>query len=61
MATITIICHSDGLFSVGKNLGTGKGSVVFKSRAEADAHAKELQAEAGGPEKAKIVVHDLTT
>ncbi len=56
---ITEIVHTNGMFSVGKNMGGFKGSTVFKTREEADAHAKKLQAEAGGPENASIVVHDL--
>ncbi len=56
---ITIICHSNGLFSVSKNLGGFNGSTVFKTRTEADACAEQFQVQAGGPEKARIVVHDL--
>ncbi len=56
---ITVICHTNGMFSVGKNLGGFNGSTVFKTRQEADAHAEKLQAEAGGPEKAGIVVRDF--
>jgi DNA invertase Pin-like site-specific DNA recombinase len=56
---ITIICHSNGQFSVGKNMGGFNGSMVFRTREEADAHAKQLQEKAGGPNVAKIVVHDL--
>ena len=41
------------------NLGGFNGSTVFKTRQEADAHAEKLQAEAGGPEKAGIVVRDF--
>jgi hypothetical protein len=40
---------------------TGHGSPILKTRQEADARAKQLQDEAGGPEKATIVVRDLTT
>ncbi len=56
---ITIICHSDGRFSVGKNMGGFNESMVFKTREEADACAMQLQAQAGGPDKARIIVHDL--
>jgi len=41
-------------------MGTGHGSGVFTTRKAADAYAMQLQAEAGGPDKAKIKVHDLT-
>ncbi len=58
--TITIICHSNGKFSVGENMGGFNGSKVFKTREEADACARQLQEQAGGPEKARIVVHDLS-
>jgi hypothetical protein len=57
---ITIICHSNAQFSVGKNMSTGHGSRVFTTRKAADAYAMQLHAEAGGPDKAKIKVHDLT-
>jgi hypothetical protein len=57
--TITLICHSNGQFSVGKNMGGFNGSMVFKTREEADAYAIQLQAQAGGPDKARIIVHDL--
>ena len=57
--SITIICHSNGQFSVGRNMGGFNGSTVFKTRDEADAAAVHLQAQAGGPEKARIIVHDL--
>jgi len=56
---ITIICHSNGQFSVGKNMGGFNGSMVFKTRGEADAYATQLQEKAGGPNAAKVVVHDL--
>ena len=55
---IVIICHSNGHFSVWRGLGTGHGSPIFKTRQEADARAKQLQDEAGGPEKATIIVND---
>jgi hypothetical protein len=57
--SITIICHSNGQFSVGKNMGGFNGSMVFKTREEAAAYAIQLQAQAGGPDKARIIVHDL--
>ena len=37
----------------------GYGSTVFKTREEADTYAKKLQAGAGEPGKAEIVVHDV--
>jgi hypothetical protein len=58
---ITIICHPQGQFSVGKNMGGSNGIKVFKTRDEADAYAKQLQEKAGGPNAARIVVHDLKT
>jgi hypothetical protein len=58
-STVTIICHSNGQFSVGKNMGGFNGSPVFKTREKADAYAMQLQAQAGGPDKARIIVHDL--
>ena len=58
---IVIICHSNGRFSVWREPGTVHGSPIFKTRQKADARAKQLQDEAGGPEKATIVVRDLTT
>jgi hypothetical protein len=51
---ITVICHTNGQFSVS---GGSKGIRVFKTREEADAHAGQLQEQAGG--EAKIIVHDL--
>jgi len=57
--SITIICHSTGQFSVGKNMGGFNGIEVFKTRKEADAYAIQLQVQAGGPDKARIIVHDL--
>ena len=60
---ITVIHHSSGLhhqsglFSVGKKGFSGRR--VFKTREAAEAYAKELQAEAGGPDMADITVHDL--
>ena len=59
MVIIAIICHSNDQFSVSKNLGGGHESRVFTTRKAADAHAMQLQAEAGGPDNAKIVFHDL--
>ncbi len=56
---ITIICHTNGQFSVGKNMGGFNGSEIFKTREEADACAMQLQEQAGGPDVARIVVHDL--
>jgi hypothetical protein len=53
---ISIARHSDGTFTVGK---AGK-STAFKTREEAEAHAIQIQTEAGGPDKAKIIVRDLT-
>jgi hypothetical protein len=58
---IVIICHSNGHLSVWREPGTGHGSPILKTRQQADARAKQLQDEAGGPEKATIVVRDLTT
>ena len=58
MIIITIICHSNGQFSVGKNIG--HGIRLFATRKAADARAMQLQAEAGGADNAKIIVHDLT-
>jgi hypothetical protein len=55
---IVVICHSNGQFSVGKNLGTGLGGRVFKTREAADAYAKQVAKEAL-PAKAKIIIHDL--
>ncbi len=60
IVSITVICHSNGQFSVGKNMGGFNGSEVFKTREEADAYAIQLQAQAGGSEKARIIVHDLS-
>ena len=57
--SITIICHTNGQFSVGKNMGGFNGSMVLKTREEADAYATQLQAKAGGPEEARIIVYDL--
>ena len=59
MVIITIICHLNGQFSVTKRLGGFHESRMFTTRAAADAYAMKLQAEAGGPDDAKIVVHDL--
>ncbi len=58
---ISIVCHPDGRFSVDKNMmmGGGHWSTVFKTREAADGRAMQLQAEAGGPDRATIVVHDL--
>ena len=56
---ITLIRHTNGQFSVGRDLGTGHGSKVLPGREEADAYARQLQAQLGGPDKATIVVHDL--
>jgi hypothetical protein len=61
MVIITLMCHSNGQFSVTKNLGGFHESRVFTTRAAADAHAMQLQAEAGGPDNAKIIVHNLPT
>ena len=58
MVVISIICHSNGQFSVGKNMGGFNGSTVFASLEEANASARKLQAEAGGPGNAEIKVHD---
>jgi hypothetical protein len=58
---VVILCHLDGHFSVWRGLGTGHARPIFKTRQEADARAKVLQDEAGGPEKASILVRDLTT
>jgi hypothetical protein len=58
---IVVICHSSGLFSVWREPGTVHGNPILKTRQEADARAKQLQDEAGGPEKAIVVVRDLTT
>ncbi len=58
--TITIICHPNGQFSVGENMGAGHGTRVFMTRKAADAYAMQLHAEAGGPDKAKIKINDLT-
>ncbi len=57
---ITLICHPDGLFSVGKNLGGFNESFVCKTREEADAKAEQLKKEVGPNAKARIVVNDLT-
>jgi hypothetical protein len=59
MVIITMICHPNGQFAVGKNMGGFNESMMFKTREEADACAMQLQAEAGGPDDAKIIVHDL--
>ena len=57
---ITIICHTNGQqFSVGKNMGGFNKSEIFKTREEANTRAKQLQEQAGGPDEARIVVHDL--
>ena len=53
---IPTIYHTNGQFSVD---GGSKGIKVFKTREEADAYAMQLQTEAGGPDKARIIVHDL--
>lgn len=58
---LAIICHSNGQFSVSRNLGGGNGISVFSTREEAEARAKHLQEEAGGPVKARIDIRDLTT
>jgi hypothetical protein len=68
MNKIVIICHPNVCFSVTKDPDLPLSadypeqnvSEVFKTRQEADACAKHLQDEAGGPDKAHIVVHDLT-
>jgi hypothetical protein len=60
MIIITLIRHSDGRFSVTKNLGGGHGSEVLMTQKEAEALAAKMQAEAGGPSVAEIVRHDLT-
>ena len=59
MEKIFILCHSHGHFSVWKEPGTGHGVPILETRRDADARAKVLQDEAGGPEKASIVVRDL--
>jgi len=59
VSDIVIICHPYGHFSVWKDPGTGHGSPILETRQEADARAKVLQDEAGGPEMAPIVVRDL--
>ena len=52
---IKITHHPNGQFSVGKNMG----GFLFKTREEADAYAGQLQERAGGPDEAKIIVHDF--
>ena len=59
MVIITLNCHLNGQFTVTKNLGGFHESKVFTTRAAADGHAMQLHAEAGGPDNAKIEVHDL--
>jgi hypothetical protein len=57
---ITIICHSaTDKFSVTENLGYFTESKLRDTREAADACAMQLQAKAGGPDKAEIRVHDL--
>jgi hypothetical protein len=58
---ITIICHSGGQFSVRSSMGDSRGSQVFKKREDADAYAKHLQDQIGGPEETRIIVHDLAS
>jgi hypothetical protein len=57
---ITLICHSSGLFSVGKNLGGLNESFVFKTRKEADAKAEQLKKADGPIVKVRIVIIDFT-
>ena len=57
-AVITINRHSNGLFTVAKNLSLN-GSPLFKTWEEAEARAKQLQAQAGGPAEARIVERDF--
>jgi hypothetical protein len=49
--TIKIISHSNGLFTV----GVGGHSEVVKTIDDAEVRAQQLQNEAGGPNKARIV------
>ena len=58
--TITIICQSNGMFTVGGDAGAGQGGIAFAKREAADAYAMRLQEESGGPIMAKITVHDHT-
>jgi hypothetical protein len=58
--TITIICQSNGMFTVGRDVGPGQGGIAFAKREAADAYAMRLQEESGGPIMAKITVHDHT-
>jgi hypothetical protein len=53
---IEIVLHPNGQFSVVGHEST----VFFRTRQQADGYAQRLQAEAGGPDTAKITVQDLT-
>ena len=57
---ITIICQSNGMFTVGRDAGAGQGGIAFAKREAADAYVMRLQEESGGPMMAKITVHDHT-
>ena len=68
MLTITIIHHSSsGVSTVHMNMGAPLQGVTppeaeqFVTKDEARAYAKQVQADLGGPDKAAIVEHDLTT
>jgi hypothetical protein len=55
---ITINRHSNGSFTVAKNLSLN-GSPLFETWEKANAHAQQLQAQAGGQDKARIVERDF--
>lgn len=54
--TITIISHSNGLFTVGSECVSN----VVKTIDDAEARAQQLQDEAGGSTKARIVRVEYT-
>ena len=58
MVTITIIHHSDGKFKVWAATGANeRNGTPFATFDEANDHAKQLQAKAGGHDNAEIVVN----
>jgi hypothetical protein len=60
MVTITIIHHLDGKFRVWAATGANeRNGIPFATLDEANDHAKQLRAKAGGPDNAEIVVSPI--
>jgi hypothetical protein len=58
MVTITITHHLEGKFRVWAATGVNeRNGIPFVTLDEANDHAKQLQAKAGGPDNAEIVVN----